>query len=101
LYTKPTTLEGTSHRLSDWIFDYITDPVDTYVSSNIDAYMDTSVPVFLLWGEEDTLTPITDAEPLLQNKSIILTPLVGIGHIPMIEDIEYFSEVLNETLEKL
>jgi pimeloyl-ACP methyl ester carboxylesterase len=81
--------------------DYVTDPVDAYVSSHVDAYEDSQVPLHLLWGEEDTLTPITDATPLLKNQSIILTPLVGVGHIPMLEDVEYFNDELRKALEQL
>ncbi len=101
LYTQPTNVEGTSQRLSDWIFDYATDPVDTYVSSQPDAYMQTQIPLHLIWGEEDTLTPISDATPLLTNKSIILKPLVGVGHIPMLENVDYFNDVLAESLKQL
>jgi pimeloyl-ACP methyl ester carboxylesterase len=101
LYTQPTTVEGTSERLSHWIFDYMTDPVGTYVSSHVDAYRNTQVPLYLLWGEEDTLTPITDAMQLLDNRLIILKPLIGVGHIPMLESVEYFNDVLAETLRQL
>lgn len=101
LYTQPLDIRGTSPRLAQWILDYTVDPVHTHVSSQVDLYQSTAVPVHFIWGEEDTLTPITDVTPLMGNKLFVLKPLTGVGHIPMLEDVTYFNDMLAGSLGEL
>jgi pimeloyl-ACP methyl ester carboxylesterase len=56
----------------------------------------------LIWGEEDTVTPIAqgdDLAPLLKAAQFRRIP--GIGHMPQIEDPEFFNSALVEALERL
>ena len=62
----------------------------------------TKLPVAILWGDKDTVTPIdqaTDLQKLLPQAS--LTQLPGLGHIPQIEDPALYNDALLKTLGKL
>jgi pimeloyl-ACP methyl ester carboxylesterase len=56
----------------------------------------------LIWGEEDTVTPIIQGEdlaPLLKARQFRRIP--GIGHMPQIEDPSVFNSALAEALDRL
>jgi pimeloyl-ACP methyl ester carboxylesterase len=99
VYIRSFDTKGTSARLSQWVKDYLSDPLQELASTRPDAYAAFDVPVRFIWGEEDTLTPIADgryAESLLPNA--LFTPLQGIGHIPMIEDVARFNDAFAQAL---
>jgi abhydrolase domain-containing protein 6 len=51
------------------------------------------VPARIVWGEEDRLLPVANAEPLhgaMPNSSVLRLP--GIGHLPMIESPQVVAE---------
>lgn len=97
VYTKPFATTGASRRLSNWIQTYVSDDVSKNRSTQIKEYTDLPYPVVLLWGEYDTLTPISQSEPLVE-QGVQLITITGMGHIPMIEDIGRFNDVLAEHL---
>lgn len=95
LFTRPFRQPGSSGRLGDWIVGYVTDNLPEAYSTDPIKWADNPVPVTLIWGESDTLTPITDAYSLQAvNPAITLIPLKGVGHIPMLEDQLLFHEAL-------
>jgi pimeloyl-ACP methyl ester carboxylesterase len=56
----------------------------------------------LIWGEEDTVTPIIQGEdlaPFLKARQFRRIP--GIGHMPQIEDPSLFNDALAEALDRL
>lgn len=97
VYTKPFATTGSSRRLSDWIQTYVSDDVSKNHSTQIDSYTNLPFPVLLLWGEYDTLTPISQSEPLVE-QGVQLVTITGMGHIPMIEDIGRFNDILTQHL---
>ncbi len=99
-YTNYFSRDGVTPRLSTWFEDYLNDPL-TYVSTDSKNYRSLPFPVRLIWGEEDTLTPISDTDILIETvPDIHLSALSGVGHIPMIEDYEQFDTALAEALQK-
>lgn len=97
-YTQYFRLDGVSERLSDWFGDYLTDPL-TYASTDSQQYREIAFPVRLIWGDRDTLTPLSGTEILLASvQDVSLQVLPGVGHIPMIEDYAQFDEALTRAL---
>ena len=61
------------------------------------------IPVAILWGDKDSVTPVEQALDLrsLLPPQTSLTLLPGLGHIPQIEDPDAFNDALLKTLGKL
>ena len=56
----------------------------------------------LLWGDQDSVTPLEqahDLQTLLPQATLTLLP--GVGHIPQIEDPDMFNNALLKALRKL
>lgn len=96
VYTRYFDTKNTTQRFSLWLRDYVNDPLD-YLSNSSGNYKKISVPVRLIWGDKDTITPIEGTKILLDTvPDIQLITLEGVGHIPMIEQYELFdTELLN------
>ncbi len=99
-YTRYFHLRDTTDKFSDWLRDYMNDPL-TYKSNQSKYYRDIHIPVRIIWGDQDTLTPIELTKPLLENipDSELLT-LEGIGHMPMIEDYAKFDTALLKAVQQ-
>src|SRR4051812_14543489 len=98
---RPTTQRDTTPDIADWLY-YFLGADRSAVSADRTAYARTRLPVAILWGDKDTVTPIdqaTDLQTLLPQAT--LTPLPGLGHIPQIEDPALFNDALLKTLGKL
>lgn len=59
-----------------------------------------AVPVALIWGEADTVTPIAQGEALARLMRAPLTRLSQVGHIPHIEDPAHFLPALDAAIEE-
>jgi pimeloyl-ACP methyl ester carboxylesterase len=59
-----------------------------------------AVPVRLIWGEADTVTPIAQGEALARLMHAPLTRLPDVGHIPHIEDPAHFLPALDAAIEE-
>jgi len=73
------------------------------MSADRTAYARTRLPVAILWGDKDNVTPVEQALDLrtLLPPETTLTLLPGLGHIPQIEDPALFNDALLKTLGKL
>ena len=70
-----------------------------YTSNSSVSYKKLTVPVRLIWGEKDTLTPLEGTKILLDTvPDIRLSTLTNVGHIPMIEDYAQFDKALLNAL---
>ena len=99
IYTRYTNTKGATSRLSKWLLDYMNDPLG-YDSTKSEKYKALSMPVRIIWGEEDTITPISGTKILLDSiPNVSLQILHGVGHIPMIEDHLLFDNALSESLK--
>ena len=95
---KSFSVRGNSQHLADWLSDYLSDPL-YYKSTQSNNYKTLKIPVRILWGDHDTLTP-----PELGRQLNGLVPgsrlyvLKDVGHIPMIEDREQLDKTLFQVL---
>jgi pimeloyl-ACP methyl ester carboxylesterase len=98
---RPTTLQNSTSDIADWLY-YFLGADRTAASADRSAYARLKLPVAMLWGEKDSVTPVAQAVDL---KTLVpqaqLTPLPGLGHIPQIEDPDLFNDALLKALGKL
>lgn len=57
-------------------------------------------PIHAIWGEYDTITPVSTVEGIFTKLNIPLTVLEGCGHCPMYEQPMAFAAWVNECLAK-
>lgn len=96
---RPTTLRGTTSDIADWLHYFIGDDRGAR-SADRGAYAQLKIPVTILWGDQDTVTPLDQARDLaalLPQAKLIVLP--GLGHIPQIEDPAAFNEALLKAVQ--
>jgi pimeloyl-ACP methyl ester carboxylesterase len=80
--------------------DPVNDPL-TYKSNHSENYKSLLIPVVLIWGDKDSITPINDTAIRLKTiPNVSLHTLTGTGHIPMVENHDQFDRALYEALIK-
>lgn len=97
----PFFRDGTTEALAAWLPTLLIPPVGA-PSSDPANYAALGVPVALIWGREDTVTPPDQALALqaaLQGAP--LAWLDDVGHIPQIEAPEVFHDALAASLEAI
>ncbi len=100
LYMRSFNTKGTTVRLSSWFKDYVNDPL-VYKSTSKENWNNVSIPVRLIWGDEDIVTPIGLSDIVLDSvPDVSLHTLKKIGHIPMIEDYALFDQALFEAMAR-
>jgi pimeloyl-ACP methyl ester carboxylesterase len=94
IYQQPLRVKDKTRMMGDWLTDFLLS-TDYELINNMNPYQKFPAPVFLIWGASDTITPLWQAKKISKmfNNAQILE-MVGIGHIPMIEDQEMFHEQL-------
>lgn len=55
-----------------------------------------SIPVLVIWGENDEVTPLSGADCLLKNIQGELVVIPSAGHLPMIDQPQAVSEVIKD-----
>ena len=99
---RPLTQRDSTSDIADWLYYFLGADADA-ASADRNAYAKLEVPVAILWGDKDTITPVEQALDLrtLLPPDTDLTLLPGLGHIPQIEDPAMFNDALLKTLGKL
>jgi pimeloyl-ACP methyl ester carboxylesterase len=104
IYQQPFVLKGFTSSLGDWAHQFAHEH-GAALSERPEGFRNLQMPVTLMWGAEDTITPLSQAQSigrLMRNSR--LTVLPGVGHIPQIEDIPLFNQriadVLTESLPR-
>ena len=96
--SMPSTQQGATEALAQWLPTLLIPPTDL-PSVQSQAYRELSLPVALIWGAEDTTTPLVEGENLANLiPGATLQVIPDVGHIPMIEDPEAFDAALIEAL---
>lgn len=98
---RPTRLRNSTSDVADWLY-YFVGADRSAESADRSAYTRLKIPVAILWGDKDTVTPVAqarDLQTLLPHETLTLLP--GLGHIPQIEDPDAFNDALLKTLGKL
>jgi pimeloyl-ACP methyl ester carboxylesterase len=99
---RPLAQRDSTSDIADWLYYFLGTDTDA-ASADRNAYAKLEVPVAILWGDKDTITPVEQALDLrtLLPSDTELTLLRGLGHIPQIEDPGMFNDALLKTLGKL
>lgn len=101
LLKRPFRLDGTTEELAQWLPTLLLPPREA-LSILPESYARITLPTGILWGAEDTATPLAQGEELNRLiKGSSLSVLPGLGHIPQIEDPAAFQKALLEMLGQL
>jgi pimeloyl-ACP methyl ester carboxylesterase len=98
IYQKPFVTHDFTASLGDWVWQFAMGCEDQ-ISATPAGFESITTPVSLVWGDEDTITPLAQAQRLhqLASKSR-LTVLKGVGHIPQIENVALFNASIVDVL---
>lgn len=101
IYQQPFNVNHYTESLGDWAYDFATN-CENALSKRESEYKKLTMPVRLLWGNLDSISPLQQAEQvykLLPNAT--LNVMQGVGHIPQIEDVALFNLTLQSVLNSL
>jgi pimeloyl-ACP methyl ester carboxylesterase len=101
LYQQPLSLQGTSKAIAEWLPEALSRRGPA-ASDNLSAYSTLPFPVELIWGETDTITPLSQGkhlQQLLADSSLVVIPRAG--HGPFLEEPDLFEAVLADALSRL
>ncbi|MEZ4676858.1 MAG: alpha/beta hydrolase [Caldilineaceae bacterium] len=91
---EPLVLHDSTNALGEWLVPFLFAEANG-MSSDPAAYATLDLPVALLWGELDQVTPLAQGEALQQRlPNATLTVLPAVGHIPALEDPAAFNRAL-------
>jgi pimeloyl-ACP methyl ester carboxylesterase len=96
---QPSHIKWTTHSLWEWI-SYLLYEKKNNLSDDINNYKAIQYPVWIIWWEKDTITPLSQGEYLdeiIPNSHLSILP--NIWHIPHLEDIVLFNKVLNKEIQ--
>ncbi len=98
IYREPFVLDGFTASLGDWAAQFAGESGKS-LSERPEGFRKLPMPLTLVWGQEDTITPLYQARTLqrLAAGSRLLV-LPGVGHIPQIEDPALFNLRMAEIL---
>ena len=98
IYQAPFATHDFTASLGDWAWQFATGCEDPK-STTPQGFKNLGVPVTLIWGDEDTITPLSQGHQLqkliARSKLIVLNK---VGHIPQIEDVTLFNTRIVEAL---
>lgn len=94
LYQAPSSLAQSTSDLGHWVFGFLAG-YDTGFSQVRSHLASLTLPVALIWGREDTTTPLRDGEALrAMIPGATITILEGVGHMPHLENPASFTAAL-------
>ena len=94
IYQRPLAVRGSTRAIGEWLPVLIA-PIGVPRSATAAPYRALAMPVLVIWGDLDTITPLpqgTTLAKLVPNAR--LEVLTGVGHIPQIENPARFNQVL-------
>ena len=95
---RPLSVERTTRSYGDWFGNLMTS-ADSSLSSDFGRFRTFTMPVLLIWGDTDSVTPLWQGEDL---RGLIpgstLEIVHGAGHIPHLEDPAAFQRALGPFL---
>jgi pimeloyl-ACP methyl ester carboxylesterase len=98
---KPMTLRNTTPDLGVWLL-YFLGHDGAALSADRKSYAAITAKTAILWGDMDTVTPLSQGEELRRLiPGATLTVLRGLGHIPQIEEPETFHRALIARLDEM
>ncbi len=101
LYQQPLNVKGTTPAVGAWLPALLLPPNGAR-SSQIAAYQTLTMPVHIIWGALDTVTPLQQGEHIRKiTPKATLAVMLDVGHIPQFEDAAQFNAVLLRFLTPL
>lgn len=95
---QPMRRAGTTAAYAAWLPELFVED-DSSLSRRSANLRRIAMPVYLIWGEADTVTPIAQGEALARLiRAQGFARLPGVGHIPHIEDEAGFLAALDEAI---
>lgn len=86
LYQAPLSVAGTSAAIGNWLLTGLYGDEREARSASRDAYRRIERPTLVIWGREDTVTPLTQGEDIAELiPGAELVVLDGVDHIPHVE----------------
>ncbi|MBP6981818.1 alpha/beta hydrolase [Candidatus Gracilibacteria bacterium] len=100
IYKEPFVVNGKGEYMGDWI-SYITLHQESGLSTHPENYHQINIPVQIIWGKEDTITPINQGRELQRMiANSLLSELDHVNHIPQIEGSDKVNQIISEFLTK-
>ena len=100
LYQRPLVVADTTPAVGAWLPALLA-PTAVAASERPASYQGLKVPVFIIWGERDTITPLDQGQRLARlAPHAELAVMRNVGHIPQIEDPAGFNELLLKAVAK-
>lgn len=99
VYRQPFVLRDFTESLGDWAVQFAGES-GASLSERPEGFRRLAMPLTLLWGQDDTITPLSQAKTLQQlvaGSRLIVLP--GVGHIPQIEDPLQFNTRIGTLLK--
>ena len=95
---RPLSVELTTRSYGDW-FENLMTGADSSLSSDFGRFRTFAMPVLLVWGDTDSVTPLWQGEDLhALIPGSTLEIVRGAGHIPHLEDPAAFQRALGPFL---
>ena len=101
VYQRPLSLVGTTAAYENWLDAFLNDP-GLSKSSHSPDYAALTMPVDVIWGATDGVTPVSAGmrlSRLLPDAQMNVLP--GVGHIPHVEDNSAFNRAIGSFLARL
>lgn len=90
---QPLVLKNATNNLGEWLNDVLKSPAAS-LTSDSENYQVLQMPTLIIWGDSDTIIPISDGEYLesiLPNARMVV--MKDVNHIPYLEDNKKFVEI--------
>lgn len=86
LYSRPLTMAGTTQAIGDWLITGLYGDERLSKAAEPVNYKAFDAPVLVIWGREDTVTPLDQGETIAASFARgRLEVLDGVNHIPHVE----------------
>ena len=100
IYRQPFVVHDFSASLGDWAAQFASEH-GAFLSEQPDGFSKLVMPLTLVWGELDSITPLSQAETirkLVPSAKLVVLP--GVGHIPQIENAALFNQAMGVVLRR-
>ena len=101
LLQRPLVVKDATDHLGDWALNFFSSAGEENLSRHAASYSGIAVPTLVIWGEQDTITPLPQGErlhALLPTSRLVR--FAGVGHMPQIEDVGAFNAALFDFLQR-
>lgn len=86
IYARPLNVEGTTDAVGHWLFSGLFNDERKSLAANPANYRTFTPPVLVVWGRDDTTTPLAQGEEIAALfPHAELAVLDGVNHIPQVE----------------